>query len=84
MRDGSSYPHVADCDYFTVDKLNLDGNIMKKLEGNVSETSFASILLLDGKEQYPARVKHWSSKEETASFCQQEAVLIPWKAPAMR
>lgn len=49
VRDGSSYPHVADCDYFTVDKLNLDGNIMKKLEGNVSEASFASILLLDGK-----------------------------------
>jgi len=33
IRDKSSYPHVADCDYFTVDKLNLDGRILKKLEG---------------------------------------------------
>ncbi len=61
VRDGSSYPHVADCDYFTVDKLNLDGNIMKKLEGNVSETSFASILLLDGKGTI-------SSQGETLEF----------------
>lgn len=49
IKDKSSYPHVADCDYFTVDKLNLDGKVMKKMEGNVSEESFASILFLDGK-----------------------------------
>ena len=48
-KDKSSYPHVADCDYFTVDKLNLDGSVMKKLEGSVSEESFASILFLDGQ-----------------------------------
>ena len=49
VRDKSSYPHVADCDYFTVDKLNLDGRVMKMMEGNVSEESFASILILDGE-----------------------------------
>ena len=49
IKDKSSYPHVADCDYFTVDKLNLDGKVMKKMEGNVSEESFASILILDGE-----------------------------------
>ncbi len=48
VRDNSSYPHVADCDYFTVDKLNLDGHIMNKMQGSVSEESFASILFLDG------------------------------------
>ena len=32
IKDKSSYPHVADCDYFTVDKLNLDGKVMKKME----------------------------------------------------
>ena len=48
IKDKSSYPHVADCDYFTVDKLNLDGKVMKKMEGNVSDESFASILMLDG------------------------------------
>jgi len=49
VKDKSSYPHVADCDYFTVDKLNLDGKVMKRMQGNVSEESFASILILDGK-----------------------------------
>lgn len=49
IRDKKSYPHVADCDYFTVDKLNLDGRVMKRMEGTVSEESFASILMLDGE-----------------------------------
>lgn len=49
IRDNGSYPHVADCDYFTVDKLNLDGRFMKRMEGNVSDESFASILILDGE-----------------------------------
>lgn len=40
---------MADCDYFTVDKLNLDGTFMKKMEGTVSDDSFASILFIDGK-----------------------------------
>lgn len=48
VKDKSSYPHIADCDYFTVDKLNLDGRVMKKMEGTVSDESFASILMLDG------------------------------------
>lgn len=49
IKDNRSYPHVADCDYFTVDKLNLDGKVMKRLEGNITEESFASILVLDGE-----------------------------------
>lgn len=47
-KDASAYPHVADCDYFTVDKLNLDGKAMKTMEGTASEESFVSILVLDG------------------------------------
>lgn len=61
VKDKSSYPHVADCDYFTVDKLNLDGKVMKKMEGNVSGESFASILILDGEGTI-------SDKEETLDF----------------
>ena len=49
LRGKNSYPHVADCDYFTVDKLNLDGKMMNRMEGYVSEESFASILILDGE-----------------------------------
>lgn len=60
-RGKSSYPHIADCDYFTVDKLNLDGSVMKKMEGFVSEDSFESILILDGKGSI-------SAKEETLDF----------------
>lgn len=49
INSGKCYPHVADCDYFTVDKLNLDGKKMKKVEGTVEEDSFVSILILDGE-----------------------------------
>ena len=49
VKDNSSYPHVADCDYFTVDKLNMDGSFLKKAEGEVGDASFESILILDGE-----------------------------------
>ena len=49
IKDNSSYPHVADCDYFTVDKLNLDGSFMKKMEGTVTMESFVSILFMEGE-----------------------------------
>lgn len=48
LRSGKSYPHVADCDYFTVDKLNLDGKVMQKVEGVVGEETFISILIMNG------------------------------------
>ncbi len=48
LRSGRSYPHVADCDYFTVDKLNLDGSVMRKVEGVVGAESFVSILIMNG------------------------------------
>ncbi|MCI9525749.1 MAG: mannose-6-phosphate isomerase [Lachnospiraceae bacterium] len=49
VKDNRSYPHVAKCGYFTVDKLNLDGAIMQKMEGYVSEETFVNILVLDGE-----------------------------------
>ena len=49
IRSGSEYPHVADCDYFTVDKLNLDGNLTYRMQGTVNDASFLSILILDGE-----------------------------------
>lgn len=48
-RSDACYPHVADCDYFTVDKVNMDGKIISKIEGNVTGASFASFLILDGE-----------------------------------
>lgn len=46
---GTNYPHIADCDYFTVDKLDLDGVLTYRMQGTVKETSFLSILILDGQ-----------------------------------
>ncbi len=43
-----SYPHVAACDYFVVDKLNLDGKILSEASGCVGAESFLSVLILDG------------------------------------
>lgn len=57
IKSRSSYPHVADCDYFTVDKLNLDGRMMCRVEGTVSEESFVSILILDGEGVVSCRNK---------------------------
>ncbi len=37
-RDNGSYPHVADCDYFTVDKLYPDGGIIPCLLKRRSNT----------------------------------------------
>lgn len=70
VRDKSSYPHVADCDYFTVDKLNLDGQVMKRLEGSVSEASFASILFLDGNGTI-------SSGSESLPFRKGDSFFLP-------
>lgn len=47
--DNSMYPHMADCDYFTVDKIYMDGKYMSRLTGNVSKESFLHFLVLDGE-----------------------------------
>lgn len=49
VESGASYPHIADCDYFTVDKLDMDGHMLYRTQGNVGKESFLSILILDGE-----------------------------------
>lgn len=48
VKTKSCSPHIADCDYFTVDKLNLDGNIIKKTSGYIGNSSFVSLLIVEG------------------------------------
>ena len=48
-KTAGAYPHVADCEYFTVDKLDLDGRIMSTAGGTVGKESFLSVLILNGK-----------------------------------
>lgn len=49
VRNKPVSPHLAKCDYFTVDKLNLDGRMLKKAGGTVSEDSFAHFLIVEGQ-----------------------------------
>jgi len=45
---GESYPHLAACNYFVVDKLNLDGKILSAARGTVDEKTFLNVLITDG------------------------------------
>ena len=49
IKNFNSSPHIADCDYFTVDKLNLDGILTYRTQGTVNNKSFLSILILSGE-----------------------------------
>ncbi len=42
-------PHMAKCNYFTVDKISLSGDITDRLAGTVQKNSFLHILILDGE-----------------------------------
>ena len=68
IKSGSEYPHVADCDYFTVDKLNLDGNLTYRMQGTVNETSFVSILILDGEGKISCKGEAVSYKKGDSFF----------------
>lgn len=48
MRKKSFEPHIVSCDYFKVDKVVLDGQLMKRMFGEIDRSSFASLLVLDG------------------------------------
>lgn len=54
QRQKSFDPHVVSCEYFTVDKLVLDGGLMKKLSGTVGKDSFVHALMLDGDAEVRA------------------------------
>lgn len=58
VRRTDAYPHLGDCDYFTVDHLALDGKVLSKAAGTVSEASFLSILILDGEGTISSGTEH--------------------------
>ncbi len=70
IKSGSQYPHIADCDYFTVDKLNLDGRLTYRTQGHVDETSFLSILILDGEGSIRCDA-------EIVDFCKGDSIFLP-------
>lgn len=69
-KSNKSYPHVADCDYFTVDKLNLDGKLLASLEGLVTGESFVSLLILDGEGTV-------TCGQETLSYRKGDSLFLP-------
>ena len=44
----SPLPHIGICNYFTVDRINLSGELTNRLCGTVGEDSFLHILIIDG------------------------------------
>ncbi len=48
-RPESPDPHIGSCDYFTVDKLYLDGRRFENMKGYVGTESFVSVIFLDGE-----------------------------------
>lgn len=69
LRQKSFDPHIASCEYFTVDKLTLDGELMQRMSGNVDKSTFVSILVLDGEGQIQAG-------EESVAFRKGDSILI--------
>jgi len=70
IKSGVNYPHVADCDYFTVDKLNLDGDLTYRVQGTVKNKSFLSILILDGNGTI-------SNQGEKISYKKGDSLFLP-------
>lgn len=73
IQRGTNYPHIADCDYFTVDKLDMDGILTYRTQGTVRETSFLSILILDGEGTL-------SNQEEKISYKKGDSLFLPANA----
>lgn len=69
MRQKSFDPHIVSCEYFTVDKLVLDGKLMQRMSGYVDQSTFVSILVLDGKGRIRAA-------EESISFRRGDSLLL--------
>ena len=67
-RRGENYPHLAACDYFVVDKLNLDGKILSEARGIVDEKSFLSELILGGEGKISCGSEEFSYRKGDSFF----------------
>ena len=61
-------PHVASCEYFTVDKVILDGLRRKKLTGEADGTSFVSVLVMSGAGRITASGQTMEVKKGDSIF----------------
>ena len=63
-------PHLAKCDYFTVDKLYMDGQTVKKIEGDITNKTFTHFLIIDGNGVI-------TSNDENIEFKKGDSIFIP-------
>ena len=68
--DAKKNTHLATCDYFTVDKINLDGKFISRLEGTVDEKTFLSVIILEGHGKI-------SAGDEVFNFVKGDSFFIP-------
>lgn len=69
VRQKSFEPHIASCEYFTVDKLVLDGTIMKCMSGTIDPSTFVSFLILNGDGKI-------RTKEEALCFRKGDSLFV--------
>ena len=67
-RQDVCYPHLAKCEYFTVDKIDLDGKMTDRLGGNATDESFIHFLFLDGEGEVTSNGESLSFKKGDSIF----------------
>ncbi len=66
-------PHIAKCDYFTVDKVELTTEGKNSFRSEATEASFISVLIIDG-------CGHIKMEDETVDIRKGDSVFIPAKS----
>lgn len=61
-------PHIVSCEYFTVDKVILDGKLRKKIVGEVDTSSFVSLLILNGAGEVHTKKERVAVKKGDSIF----------------
>ena len=61
-------PDIASCEYFTVDKLYLDGEYFSKVSGMVTDKSFMNVLFLSGSGEIVCGEEKMSFKKGDSFF----------------
>lgn len=65
---GENYYHLADCEYFIVDKLMLDGKFLSEACGTVDGKSFLSVLIVDGEGKISCGAEEFSYRKGDSFF----------------
>lgn len=70
IKSKSCSPHLASCDYFNVDKLNLNGELFGQITGTIGKESFLHLLVLEGNGEV-------SCGKEKIGFQKGDSIFLP-------